>query len=102
MKIAFIKDNAVINIAVFKDTATEETVNAICIANGGELPIDIAPYGEVGIGFTWHGDHFRPPQPYPSWTWDDTQWVAPVPMPSEGLYTWDEATLSWVEIPLPE
>lgn len=102
MNIAFINDDVVVNVAVFAEDATEELINDIRIANDADLAINTEPYGEVGIGFTWHGDHFRPPQPYPSWTWDDTQWVAPVPMPSEGLYTWDEATLSWVEIPLPE
>ena len=44
-------------------------------------------------------------QPYPSWTYDGVNWVAPVPMPDKsggyppgGLYTWNEETLNWVEI----
>ena len=44
---------------------------------------------------------FIPPQPFPSWTLnpDTALWDAPVPMPSEGgPWTWDEATLSWVEV----
>ena len=42
----------------------------------------------------------RPPQPYPSWTWDDG-WQPPVPYPDdEGFYDWDEDTLTWVEIPV--
>jgi hypothetical protein len=41
----------------------------------------------------------KTPQPYASWTWDDTkkQWVAPKAYPEDGKnYTWDEKTLSWV------
>ena len=40
------------------------------------------------------------PRPYPSWTLDEatTNWIAPVPMPSEGRWRWDEETLAWVEI----
>ncbi len=43
-------------------------------------------------------------QPYPSWTYDGVNWVAPVPMPDKsggyppgGLYTWNEETLTWEE-----
>jgi len=42
----------------------------------------------------------RPPQPYPSWTWDDIQklWESPEPYPEDGKnYTWDEDELTWVE-----
>jgi hypothetical protein len=39
----------------------------------------------------------RPPQPYPSWTWMDTQWTAPVPYPdSEGDFVWNEQSTEWV------
>lgn len=43
----------------------------------------------------------RPPQPYPSWTWDtvDKVWIAPVPYPDDDKdYYWDEPTLAWKEI----
>ena len=37
--------------------------------------------------------------PYPSWTidYENHNIIPPVPMPTEGSWTWDEATLSWVE-----
>jgi len=39
----------------------------------------------------------RPAQPYPSWTWGGTSWVAPVPYPNDGQeYVWDEGTQDWV------
>ena len=58
----------------------------------------------AGIGYIYDqvNDVFYAPQPYPSWTisaptW---QWQAPVPYPSTGgLYSWDEATQSWVLAP---
>jgi len=55
----------------------------------------------AGIGYVYNPvyDVFYPPQPYPSWVLNTTnfQWEAPVPYPNDGKsYVWDEATLSWV------
>jgi hypothetical protein len=56
----------------------------------------------AGIGFTYdrEKDAFIPPQPYASWLLDEETclWNAPTPMPTGGIYTWDEPTLSWVEV----
>jgi len=56
----------------------------------------------AGIGFTYDSqrDAFIPPQPYPSWTLVEStcQWVPPVAMPTDGVYTWDESTTSWVAV----
>ena len=53
-------------------------------------------------GFTYdeHRDAFIAPKPFESWILneDTCQWEAPVPMPSEGLWTWDESVLNWVEV----
>ena len=55
----------------------------------------------AGIGYTYDAgrDAFIPPQPYPSWTLNETtcHWDAPIPMP-EGAWSWDENSQSWVEI----
>ena len=54
----------------------------------------------AGIGFSYDliNDVFIAPQPYPSWSLDDNfNWQAPTPKP-EGLFTWDEPTLTWIEI----
>jgi hypothetical protein len=57
----------------------------------------------AGIGYTYDADidAFVPPKPYPSWALDENaQWQAPVPMPDDGkMYSWDEETQSWVEVP---
>jgi hypothetical protein len=42
----------------------------------------------------------RPALPYPSWTWENGQWVAPVAYPDDGgEYVWDEAAQDWTPAP---
>lgn len=60
----------------------------------------------AGIGYTYDqtNDVFYAPQPYPSWTISAPTWIwqPPVPYPTDGkMYTWDEATTSWVEVTTP-
>jgi len=53
----------------------------------------------AGIGYTYYEavDEFVSPQPFASWSLDNNNdWQPPTPMP-EGVYTWDEDTLSWIE-----
>jgi hypothetical protein len=56
----------------------------------------------AGIGFTYDAelDAFIPPKPFASWVLDEetAQWQAPTPRPEEGNYSWDEETLSWLEV----
>lgn len=57
----------------------------------------------AGIGYTYDEgrDAFIPPQPYPSWTLNEDAclWNAPVVYPTDGkIYTWDEITISWLEV----
>lgn len=61
----------------------------------------------AGIGYTYDSinDVFYAPQPYPSWTISAPAWTwqAPVPYPTDGKsYSWDESTLSWVEVIVPQ
>jgi hypothetical protein len=59
----------------------------------------------AGIGYTFDGTGFAAPQPYASWTLnsDTYLWEAPTPMPTDGkAYSWNEADLEWVEIPVSE
>ena len=59
-------------------------------------------YNYAGIGYTYDTarDAFISPQPYASWVLVEAtcRWEAPVAMPSEGLWAWDEATVSWVAV----
>jgi hypothetical protein len=56
----------------------------------------------AGYGYTYHPDreNFSAPQPYASWTLDDSlAWQAPVGYPDDGkIYSWNETELAWVEI----
>ena len=58
----------------------------------------------AGIGFTYDAarDAFIVPKPFNSWVLDEEtcRWEAPVAMPTEEgkRYTWNEATLAWVEV----
>jgi hypothetical protein len=53
----------------------------------------------AGIGYTYDSgrDAFIAPKPYPSWVLNETSCVyeAPVAMPTDGEYTWNEETTSW-------
>jgi len=58
----------------------------------------------AGVGYTYDStrDAFIPPKPYASWLLNETTclWDAPTPMPTDDKrYTWDEATISWAEVP---
>jgi hypothetical protein len=58
-----------------------------------------ARYAGVGHTYDAERDVFLLPQPYPSWTLDETtyEWVPPVPYPADGnSYVWDESIGAWV------
>jgi hypothetical protein len=72
---------------------------------GGQHP-DGKPFRKnyAGFGYTYDAnrDAFIPPQPFPSWTLNETTclWDAPTPYPTDGQrYQWDESTTSWVATP---
>jgi hypothetical protein len=55
-------------------------------------------YAGIGDTYIQDIDAFIPPQPYPSWILDaDANWQAPVSMPTDGVYLWDEALQNWVQ-----
>jgi hypothetical protein len=58
-------------------------------------------YAGIGYAYDAQRDAFIPPQPFASWTINETTclWDAPTPMPTDDKrYTWDEATTSWIEV----
>lgn len=75
--------------------------------NGGVHTLGGTPLHKnyAGIGDTFDGIGFAAPKPYNSWTLDTETylWNAPTPCPIEEgkFFTWDEPTLSWVEVVLP-
>ena len=57
----------------------------------------------AGIGHTYDAsrDAFIAPQPYPSWSLNETtcQWESPIPYPTDGkFYGWFEPNQEWIEI----
>ena len=55
-------------------------------------------FAGIGYRYDYDLDAFIAPQPYASWSLDtNCIWQAPTPMPEQGLWSWDEATLNWVE-----
>jgi len=83
--------------AVYKQTSYN-TRGGVHLLGGTPLRKNFA-----GLGYKYdeQRDAFIPPQPFPSWTLNETTclWDAPTPMPDDDQrYQWDEATTSWVLI----
>lgn len=57
-------------------------------------------YNYAGIGYTYdeERDAFIAPSPAPSWVLNEQTllWEPPIPKPDNGLYSWNEETVSWV------
>ena len=51
----------------------------------------------AGVGYTFDGVGFASPTPYPSWLLDSETylWNAPIPMPTDGMWSWNEDKKSW-------
>ena len=69
--------------------------------DGNEDSITPLRKNYAGVGYIYDSakDAFYSPEPYPSWTLNETscQWEPPTPMPvDDNLYSWDEPTLAWV------
>jgi len=57
-------------------------------------------YAGIGMIYDVDNDVFYAPQPYPSWTLNNTTWLweSPVAYPTDGkFYNWDESVQNWVE-----
>ena len=68
----------------------------------GEHSLGGTPFRKnfAGVGYRYYQtkDAFIPPQPYNSWTLNETTcvWDPPVPYPSDGkMYIWNETTKQW-------
>jgi len=57
-------------------------------------------YAGIGYSYDQQRDAFYPPQPFPSWTLNETSclWEPPVAMPTDDKrYIWDEDSGNWKE-----
>jgi hypothetical protein len=96
----------------FVDSSPGEWIQTSYNTRGGVhyLPDSNTPSGNpglrgnyAGIGYVYdrEKDVFYAPQPFASWTLNQTTWIweSPTPYPTDGkVYNWDETTTSWVEI----
>ena len=87
----------------FVDTSAGEWIQTSYNTYGNQHPENKPLRGNfAGIGFTYDktNDVFYAPQPYPSWLLNESTWLweAPIAMPTDGLYQWDEATTSWIQV----
>lgn len=56
-------------------------------------------YAGLGYKYDAINDIFIAPQPFPSWSLDDNfDWQPPTPRPEGVFWTWDEDTLSWIQL----
>ena len=89
----------------FVDSSAGEWIQTSYNTHGNQHKLGGTPLrgNFAGIGFTYDkkNDVFYEPQPYVSWTLNQSTWIweAPTPHPQDGKkYTWNEATTSWKEI----
>ena len=90
--VAIINDNGiVIAINVYPDNY-ELGSNQILVTN------------PAYVGGDYVDGYFYPPQPYPSWTRNNGNWISPIPKPilteeqmlERKYYTWNEETQNWI------
>jgi hypothetical protein len=85
----------------FVDSSPGEWIQTSYNTHGGQHSNGGTPlrknYAGIGYSYDRTKDAFIPPKPYPSWVLNETSCVyeAPVAMPTEGFYTWNEETTSW-------
>jgi hypothetical protein len=71
--------------------------------NGGVHRLGGTPFrkNHAGMGYLYDTDRdaFIPPNPFPSWILDEDtcQYVAPIPLPLDKAYIWNEDTTTWDE-----
>ena len=89
----------------FVDTSPGQWIQTSYNTHGGQHSNGGTPLRKnyAGVGFTYDStrDAFIPPQPYASWTLNDTTclWEPPVAYPTDGeVYEWDESVTNWVEV----
>ena len=60
--------------------------------------IEYTDNNPASVGGDYVNDYFYCVQPYASWTRDNGRWLPPSPMPTEGIWVWDEENLMWQQL----
>jgi hypothetical protein len=89
----------------FIDDSAGEWIQTSYNTHSGEHRLGGTPLRKnfAGVGYTYdrNKDAFIPPQPYTSWTLNETTclWEAPVAYPDDGKqYIWNESITNWTEV----
>jgi hypothetical protein len=96
---ALVKNNEVKQVAFFENdhidltwlTAIEEQFDLVQEVTDHPYPVNVGDSHSDAEGF-------RPPSPFPSWSWNETAWEAPVPKPQGPNWYWYEETGEWVYV----
>lgn len=104
---AFIDQNNIVTQVIVGKDETEGDWETYYGNKTGQRCIRTSYNGNIrknyaGIGYIYdeNRDAFIAPQPFASWTLDETtcRWVAPQPYPDDDkTYEWDESQQSWIE-----
>lgn len=99
---ALVKNGIVRNVVVSKESPGEGWIETW--KDGSQR----GNYAGSGMIYDSELDAFYAPQPYPSWTLDDSfRWQPPIPYPTEPavnqegfsvLYVWDEDAGDWMQV----
>jgi hypothetical protein len=95
---ACIKDNLVVNVAVFNENTSNSWLEQIKSQYDKVIITE-----KAGIGYTYdeERDAFIPPKPYSKWILneDTCQWEAPIPYPTDDKrYVWNDNKGEWEEV----
>jgi hypothetical protein len=85
---------------VYYDPETNQPAEDQSVIEGDEAR-QRKNYAGIGYSYDQTRDAFIPPQPFPSWTLNETTcyWDAPVAYPDNGnQYQWNEDTQTWDQV----
>lgn len=89
---ALIRDGVVVNVAAYDPSTSAGWLESVMSSYD-----DVRVVDRAGIGWTVEDDGLRPLPPYPSWTWDGSEWQPPTPKP-DGDFMWDEDEQDWIPV----
>lgn len=81
----------VVNVIIADSVAIAEDLSGL-----SAIETDGTPW----MGWTMEAEGWRPPSPFPSWTWNGSMWESPVERPT-GDYAWDEDGQQWARAQAP-
>jgi hypothetical protein len=89
---AFIENNVIVNIIIAEDLEVAQSVT--------DKEVALCDDGKMVMGADLFEGQWRLPKPFPSWSWENGDWVAPVlPPEPRDCYSWNEESGQWEQKP---